>query len=228
MRRERPLNRAVYESSPQRKQRYWNEFDDGEEIQENKAYTVYIDPNASSFPGTATVSRLADAVKSTTQKLKSRFRCENSRVDERVSLLENERSISQSSTDSSDIENGRLRATFLPHIRNRRSLTLLQRALPHDNTRDAWVTLASVISLILSFVLLFLDIILVMTGRRKAVAETDIGVLVGAAFSLALGVGGLVGFAVRSRRASWIWLTVASLLFIPIIVGNSVLLVQVL
>ena len=153
---------------------------------------------------------------------------EKSTSDERESLLGDERPNSRSSTDSSDIENCRPGAELLPHERHRGPSTLLQRTLPHDSVRDTWITWASIVSFLLSFVLVFLVVVLVTTGRRNAIAETDVGALVGVAFSLALGFGGLAGMALRKQRASWIWLTVAALLFTAIVVGNSVLLVQVL
>lgn len=226
-RKERPLNKAVYDSSPQPKQRYWNEFDDGEESSDHEPYAVYIDPNASLFPGASIISRFSNSIASATQKLKSRAWREKSTADERGSLLGNERPTSQSSTDSSDLENGRPRPSFLPHDRRRRS-TVFERTLPRDSPHDIWVTRAASVSFILSFVLLFLVVVLVMTGRRKAVAETDVGALVGVAFSLALGVGGLLGLMLRKRRANWLSLTIAGLLFTVIVAGNSVLLVRVL
>lgn len=227
-RRERPLNKAVYASSPQQKQRYWNEFDDGEEIPDHEPYAVYIDPNASSFPGASIISRFSNTIVSATQKLKSRAWREKSTADEQESLLGNERPTSQSSADSSDLENGKPHPSFLPHDRHRRSSNLFQRSLPHDNAHDIWVTRAAIVSFIVSLVVLSLVVMLVITGRRKAVAETDVGALVGVAFSLALGVGGLLGVTWRKRRANWLSLTIAGLLFTVIVAGNSVLLVRVL
>ena len=226
-RRERPLNRAVYESSPQQRQRYWNEFDDGEDVLDPETYAVYIDPKASSFPGAAVISRFANTLKSSFQKLKSQMWREKSTSDERESLLGDGRPDSRSSTDSSDLESGRRGAELLPRKRHRRSSPLLQKT-SHDSVGDGWISRASNASFLLSFVLLFLVVVLVTTGRRNAVAETDIGALVGVAFSLALGFGGFAGIALRKQRASWIWLTVAALLFTAIVIGNSVLLVQVL
>ena len=143
-------------------------------------------------------------------------------------MLGNDRPTSRSSTDSSDLENGRPRPSFLPHERHRGSSTVFERTLPRDSPHDIWVTRAAIVSFILSFVLLFLVVVLMKTGRRKAVAATDVGALVGVAFSLALGVGGLLGLVLRKRRASWLSLTMAGLLFTGIVAGNSVLLVQVL
>ncbi|KAL8797345.1 MAG: hypothetical protein Q9195_000499 [Heterodermia aff. obscurata] len=227
-RRERPLNRAVYESSPQQRQRYWNEYDDGEDASDLETYTVYTDPNASSFPGAALLSLAANSLKSSSQKLKSQIWREKSTSEERESLLGDERPNSRSSTDSSDLESGRPGAGLLPQKHHQGPPTLHQRALAHDIVRDSWITQMSVASFLVSFVLLFLVVVLVTTGRRNAVAETDVGALVGVAVSLALGFGGLAGMALRKQRASWIWLTVAAVLFIAIVIGNSVLLVQIL
>ena len=195
---------------------------------DHETYTVYIDPDASSFPGAAVISRFANVLKSSSQWLKSQRWREKSTSDERKSLLGDERPNSRSSTDSSDMESGRPGAGLPPHRRRRGPSKVPRRALPRDSVRDTWVTRSSIASFVLSFVLLFLAIVLVTTGRRNAVAETDVGALVGVAFSLALGSGGLAGMTLRRRRASWIWLTVAALLFTAIVIGNSVLLVQVL
>ena len=174
------------------------------------------------------LSRFANALKSSSQKLKSKMWREKSTSDERECLLGDENQNSRSSTDSSDIESGRPGAELLPRRRHGGVSALLQRTLPHDSVRDTWITRASIASFLLSFVLLFLVVVLVATGRRNAVAETDVGALVGVAFSLTLGIGGLTGMALRRQRASLIWLTVAALLFTAIVIGNSVLLVQVL
>ena len=230
MRRERPLNRAVYETSPQQKQRYWNEFDDGDEVSDNDTYTIPIDPHSSSiFPGALAASRIINVMRSSALRFQSRILGEESTSKEQQPLLGNERPTSGSSNGSSDLESGEPRKTIQARKTSRSRLAPWSSFAPSQNhSRDALLSWVSVASFVLSFVLLFLVLILVTTGRRKAAATVDVGVLIGAVFSLALGFGGLLGVAMRTKRASIVWWFVTSLLFAVIVIGNIILLIQAL
>ena len=230
MRRKRPLNKAFHDAPPGSEQRYWNEFDDGDDISDNETYAIYVDTDApNAFPGAATLSRFAGFATASTQKMKSWLWREKSLDGERQSLLENEGTSSRSSSEASDIENGKLGPTSIRHARHGRSFALLPRSLrPSGNAREVWPTGVSIGAFLVAYVLLFLVVILVTTGRRKAVATTDIGALVGVAFSLVFGLTGLAGRAFRREGASWIWWTIMSFLFVILVVGNGVILVRVL
>ncbi|KAI9749259.1 MAG: hypothetical protein M4579_006936 [Chaenotheca gracillima] len=76
--REHPLRKEVDTyATPQKK--YWNEYDDGDERPEDEPYTIFVDPNASSYlPSSATLVHLAhtiitDPIKKTADGLKSYF-----------------------------------------------------------------------------------------------------------------------------------------------------------
>lgn len=226
----RPLSKAVYKPPPSQEDRYWNEFDDGDENTEDETYTIYVNPNASSpLPGAATISRFAAFLEGSNNKLRSWLWREKGTEGERQSLLEHERPNSRSSSESSDVENGRLGPTQSRHDHLHRSPTIGRRFLPHYGSGgEAWLGGASIGAFLVAYVLLLLAVILVTTGRRKARAQTDVGVLVGAAFSLALGLVGLTGRAWRGERASWMWWSVTSCLFVILVIGNSVILVHVL
>lgn len=228
IRRKRPLNRAVHKAPPTPEQRYWNEFDDGDDNTDNETYTIYVDPDTpNAFPGASTLSPVVGLATVCYQKMKSWLWREKSMDSERQSLLENERASSRSSSDASDIENGRPGPISMQHVYHGRSPTMLRRYLgPSGNTREVWLAWASIGAFLVAYVLLFLVIILVTTGRRKAVATTDIGALVGVAFSLVFGLGGLG--ACRRGGPSWIWWIVTSCLFVLLVVGNGVILVRVL
>ena len=226
----RPLSKAINKAPPPQEERYWNEFDDGDDNSEDETYAIYIDPNTSSaIPGAATFSRLTEFLGGSNSKLRSWLWREKGTEGERRSLLEDERPSSQSSSETSDVENGRLGSTQVRHDHHRRPLTLGRRFVPrYGSSGEALLRVTSVGAFVVAYVLLLLAIILMTTGRRKARAETDVGVLVGASFSLALGLVGLAGRAWRGERASWMWWSVTSCLFVLLVIGNSVVLVHVL
>ena len=148
---------------------------------------------------------------------------------ERQSLLEHERPSSRSSSEASDVENGRLGPPQLRHGHHGHYPTTGRRFVPQYGSKgEAWLSGVSIGAFVVAYVLLLLAVILMTTGRRKARAETDVGVLVGAAFSLALGLAGLTARAWRGERVSWTWWSVTSSLFVILVIGNSVILVHVL
>ena len=221
------LRRKTQDPSQRERRRYWNEFDDGDEGKDHNAYTILIDPNTSnSFPGVATLSRFASA---SANRFKSFFRRGKPSDLERQPLLGDRASNSQSSSEDSDLESG----TALAPDRNPSHLSLLLHSHrkplpPHSHNRDNWPTGACIACFILAFVMLLMETILITTGRRKAAADTDVGVLVGVAFSLTLGVAGLGATAARMAATGWVWWSVVSLLFVVLVVGNGVLLAMVL
>ena len=223
--RKEPQGKAAYGPPPKTEQRYWNEFDDGDEYSQSEPYTIFIDPQASStFPGMTMISYFAKSAKSSTQRIKSWLRGEQSSEAERQSLIEGRRTTSSSSDESSDLESGR--QYTVQSWKDSHGRILFSQG-SQIRTRDTWLTGTSVAALLISYILLFLVMVLVATGRRKAVATTDVGVLVGAAFSLALAFGGLIALSLR-RPTKWIWWAIAVLLFVSSIVGNGVLLAIVL
>ena len=221
------LRRKTPDPSQRERVRYWNEFDDGDEGKDNNAYTILLDPNASSsFPGVATLSRFAAA---SANRIKSFFHRGKPSDLERQPLLGDRASNSQLSSEDSDLESG----TALAPDGNPSHLSLLLNSHrkplpPYSNARDNWLTGACIACFILAFVMLLMETILINTGRRKAAAETDVGVFVGVAFSLALGVAGLGATAARMATTGWVWWSVVSLLFVVLVVGNGVLLTMVL
>ena len=225
--RRESLRRESQDASQRENIRYWNEFDDGDEGTENNAYTIFIDPNASSsFPGAATISHIT---KASINRVKSLFRRQKTPDLERQPLLGDHASVTRSNSEDSDLEDGAASPPYRTH--SHQGLPSHPRRKPlfsPRNTRETWLTGACVASFILSLVLLFMETILINTSRRKAVAATDVGVLVGVAFSLALGIGGLGATAARAERVGWVWWTVVVLLFAVVVAGNGLLLTIVL
>ena len=205
--------------------RYWNEFDDGYKGTDEDAYIILIDPNQSStFPGADTLSRIA---KISTKKVRS-FLSRQQPIDlERRPLLQGQHVGTYSSSDDSSLE--QCPTSPLNRVRSRRALSSYKVSLlPVLPTRDSYLTCVCIASFVLSSVLLFMEVILVNTSRRKAIPESDVGVLVGVVFSSVLGVGGLGATAARAERLRWVWWFVVVLLVAAIFIGNGLLLTVVL
>ncbi len=63
LRRDRPLRKQINGNPQPDRQRYWNEYDDGDENSENEPFAVYIHPDSSTvLPGLATISKAASSL----------------------------------------------------------------------------------------------------------------------------------------------------------------------
>lgn len=220
--RRESLRRKIQDPSQPGNMRYWNEYEDSDEITGDNAYTILVDSNASStFPGAAALSRFTEA---SSKRIKSFFHHERASDLERQPLLSDRPSPTQSSSEDSSLEDGtspnsyRTAHSHLGLLYDPRAKRL---ALP--DKKDTWLTVLCVMCFVISFVLLSMNVILVNTSRRKAVAESDVGFFLGLAFSLSLGIAGLGMLAARDKGVDWVWWVVMALLFVALVVGNSVL-----
>lgn len=153
--RRQSLRRKIQDPSQRKNIRYWNEFDDGQSPDDN-AYTIYIDPNASVFPGAATVSRFAEA---TTTKIKSLLRHDKPPAAdlERQPLLDDR--ASATSDEDSDLEDGSTLSPYRthPHLP---TASYSSRRNPPPNAGGKWLTRACIACGILLLVLIALGAII--------------------------------------------------------------------
>ncbi|KAL8822379.1 MAG: hypothetical protein Q9191_006886, partial [Dirinaria sp. TL-2023a] len=194
--RSQSRNTRVHDHLQRQNARYWNEFDDGYKGTDENTYTILIDPiQPSTFPVANALARIARV---SVQKVTS-FLYHHQPIDlERRPLLEDQHAGTRSSSDESGLEEGN--ATPATRTRSRQALRSYKSPLVRVcTTRDTYLTSLCIACFVLSFVLLFMEVILVNTSRRKAIPESDIGVLVGVIFSLVLGVGGLGAPAAREE-----------------------------
>lgn len=150
--RRESLRRKIHDPSKGKNIRYWNEFDDGESVDDN-AYSIYIDPNASAFPGAAAVSRFAEA---TTTRFKSLFRRDKPPAAdlERQPLLD-ESNTRSSSGDDSDLEDGSTLSPYRSHP-NLPTASYSSSRNPPENAGGRWPMRACKAGFILLLVLLAL------------------------------------------------------------------------
>jgi len=153
--RRESLRRKIQDPTQRKSIRYWNEFDDGESPDDN-AYTIYVDPNASVFPGAATLSRFAEA---TATKFKSLLRRDRPPAAdlERQPLLDDSTTRS-SSEDDSDLEDGSTLSPYRTHPHLPTASYSSSRTPPH-NAGGKWLTRACIACSILLLVLLALGAI---------------------------------------------------------------------
>ena len=227
--RKRLLQEGFRQASYSNQRRYWNEFDDGSEGSENEAYTILVDPDASySFPGSTQVSKvmtfLRTKVLATKQKADSLLRLNQEHSNrENQPLINGTHSPSIQDSDESDEEPS---PRLVKPITSRDYATFS--TAPHQSpafrVREKFLFRSCLASFGASFVLLIVATILVDTGRRKAGATVDVGIIVGAAASLVfavIAVGNMMG---RSENVGWVHRSIVILVFLCIVAISGALL----
>ena len=233
-RKDRPLYRQAVSPNHAR-QRYWNEFDDGNEASPGEAYTILVDPNASfSFPGTAMVSKLVSATSEGVSSWLGRVRPSNDKNadDERRPLIDDyftqrptaEDSALDSDADSDDTSaaNSRHRRRYLTFLSTRHHVPP-----PALASRESLLFRCCIGSFIASLTFLAIASVLTITTRRRYVVTADIGTLVGVVSSLVfatVAVGMMVG---RKDDVGLVHRTGVLLAFTGVCVGNAVLIAVV-
>ena len=225
--RRRLLDQGLYR--PVRKQnRYWNEFDDGSEGSENEAYTILVDPNApSGFPGVATLSKLyasiASTLNSTAEKVAFWPRpAQKSQNPQNEALLNGNLTPSAEDSDLSDEEISP--GLLIPPARRQYSTFPTYHQSPAIRARETLLFRSCLTSFGASFILLLVAVILETSGRRKAEATVDAGVVIGVAASLVfaiMAVGSMVG---RNDTLGWVHRAVVLLIFACVVVCSGALL----
>ncbi|KAL8800321.1 MAG: hypothetical protein Q9200_007284 [Gallowayella weberi] len=183
LRRDRPLRKQITTTPKPNHQRYWNEYDDGDENSENEPFAIYIDPNKSSaFPGFLTISKAASSLAS---KAKSRLyppqQLTGKTPDETASPA-----------DDSDLEDSP--TAPLMDYRKQNHYSTFQARPSTDYAfrgREIFLTRSCIALYVASSVLLIIAALLASSGRRKAHFEVDVGVIIGVTFSLVFAVAGV-------------------------------------
>ncbi len=222
------LEKTLREPSKTKQQRYWNEFDDGSEGSENEAYTIFVNPDASySFPGAATASRLfrslGAAINKAEEKVASWLQSSpKSKNRENEPLINGDHSPSLEDSDISDAEYSPQQVKRVSRRRYSTFPALSQ--TPAIRARENLLFRSCLASFGASFVLLIVAAILESTGRRKAEATVDAGVIIGVAASLVfaiIAVGSMVG---RKDDVGWVHRSIILLIFACVVVGCGALL----
>ncbi|KAL9102323.1 MAG: hypothetical protein Q9163_002503 [Psora crenata] len=208
-----------------RQQRYWNEFDDASEVEQDLIHTIYIDPNApNGFPGAARMSNFANyiigKVVIPTEKLASWFQSSKSTDLERGPLMNG----ILSSPDDSDLSEDGAQS----EARSARRYSTFSKELrrPKDGSRESLFLLGSSLSCFAaSFASLIITTILLLTaGRKKSATEVDVSVVIGVTASLIFGIVGVSSMMARQASFGWPYRTVVLMIFLCILLLSFALL----
>lgn len=230
-RTEHPLRVQVGEQPIGHQQRYWNEFDDGDEGSENEAYTIFVDPNAASiFPGSAAlnkaIERMTINIKFSTKKIRSWLGSSSAKPDELRPLIDDDfRSAHYSAEDETDdFGDDSLSPTSYSPSRSRRYVPA---ASPVTKVikRDCTLSRCCVVFFILAFTLLFVASVAAAIRRAKDAAIVGLGVILSVILSLAFTVMAVGTMVLRNENLGWVYRTTVVLLFVLDCLGCTILVI---
>ena len=231
----RPSAQVVIQQE-QQQQRYWNEYDDGSEVEENEPYTIYVRPGAdTSFPGSNAFNHLISSVKVPMEKFKDWLSPTASPGEQRGLLRSGNGNGLTNSNDyfietdvdgddeayasSSDFPTGYAThyATF-PSVRDQRSL----------QSRNKLLFYGQIVSFVAALVLFLVASLLVATGKHKLRVEVDLGATIGTISSVVFLTLGLVLMMYQRETLGWLHQSIVVVVFTGLCILNLMLLVLVL
>ncbi|KAL8859553.1 MAG: hypothetical protein Q9178_003952 [Gyalolechia marmorata] len=197
MRRDRPPMQMNGNPQPDR-QRYWNEYDDGDENSENEPFAIYIHPNSSTvLPGLATISKAASSLAHQARNLSRRAKPwlglshqPSRQTPDETASPEDDSDLEESPTDP-----------LMSHYKQH-DYTTFQHHHVADHAvraRDLLLTRCCIAFYAASFMLLIIAALLASSGRRRAHLQVDVGVITGVTFGLVFAVAA-VGCAVKRHE----------------------------
>ena len=223
--RDRALSRGLRQPSQiQQQQRYWNEYDDDSEGSDNGSYAIYVNPDAAyTLPGSAAVksvmSSLGSKCKIPSASLKSWLKPrETSGNREQAPLINGGPSPNTDDSDISDDDIDSKHALF-GSKRHYSTFPTITRT-PAVRARERLLFRSCLASFAASLILLLVAAILETTGRRKAVARVDAGVVIGVAAGLVfaiIAVGCMLG---RKDQLGWAHRGIVSLMFVLLVIAS--------
>lgn len=189
-----------------RPQRYWNEYDDGDEYSENEPFAIYIDPNEPTFPhASKAISSLAAHAKRASKKVGLWLRSSADATNGTPSATDDDHPyVNHVATPEDDSgHDDSLTAPLLYYTRQRPYFTFHDRHVVDDRYhhpyrgRELPLARCCVASFVASFVLLLVAAMMASAGRRKAMFEVDVGVVTGVVFSLVFAIAGVLSMLTR-------------------------------
>lgn len=231
-------------------QRYWNEFDDGDEGAEDQVYAIYVRPDERiSLPGSETVSKAFSSIYQSLGRTKRQLlawlpmqaynhdRDHDVEEGARKPLLGAGRRHANDNDDgSSDSDNSPCR-TFAkkrpsaspPSASDacRRSLFQSRHSTKHQHAQPSEETVlfrTYVGCYATALVLLVMSAIMKATGRHKAKVQVDAGVLVGVIAALGSATIGISLMISREERLTWLHRALGGGAFLVVCIGSGWLL----
>lgn len=226
-RTEHPLRGQIGEPTIAHHQRYWNEFDDGEEGSDNEAYTIFVDPNAASiFPGSVAlnkaIERMTINIKFSTKKIRSWLGSSGTKSDELQPLIDDDFLYAHYSAEDETDDFGDDSLSPTSCAPSRRFIPATAPAIEVVQ-RDRTLSRCCVAFFILAFTLLFLASVAVTVRRAKDAAIVGLGVILSVILSLVFTVMGVGTMVLRNETLGWVYRTTVILLFALDCVGCTVL-----
>ena len=221
----RASDRDTHQHSKQSlQQRYWNEYDDRSDEMQEETYAIYVRPNTSkSFPGAAMISRLwafiGDKIMPTKQNSGGSLRPSRSHDFEREPLV-NSACSSAEDSEPSDEE-----TVVLPASRSYSTFSARSKRKP-DFAKETVLLRSCISAFATSYIMLFIAIILLSTGHRRAIPGVEFSVVVAVCVALIFSVVGLGSMMARQTNVGWIHRTIVLLVFVcAFLVGPTLLVV---
>lgn len=220
-----PRRQSIQTPVQSERQSYWNEFDDGSEV-EDEPYIIYVDPDTDTqIFGASTLAHLFSKARGPMEKVRGWLGPTGS-PRERQPLIQNtgystEHTETEADLDdasSSDFPCGYAThyATF-PSIRDQRLA----------RSRERLLFISTIASFAAATVLLLVAGLLISTGKHKLRIEVDAGATVGIVSSLFFATLGFGTMLYRSERLSWYHRGIVTAAFVVVCVLNGILLVLV-
>lgn len=203
--RHKSLRQQVARSRQPNCHGYWNEYDNGDEDSDNEPFVIYVNPDKSTFPNASRfASSLLSRAKASSKKARLWLRFSGEPTKHTSASAEDDNPYFRplvNPEDDSDLDDSPT-DSLLYRIRHRQYSTF------HDHhklqsvfeARELLLARCCVAFFIASFVLLAVAALLASTGRRKAVFEVDVGVMMGVAFSLVFSIAGVISMFKRRQH----------------------------
>ena len=226
----RPLRRKSGHER-QATQRYWNEFDDGEEMREDQVYAIYVNPEEdSSFPGVETVSKafseMYQSLGRTKRRIVSWLPLRSRELDHDADVEEGVRrpllGIRRRDTDPDNEDSSDTDASISPARTSKKGRSTLDPVTsdPHitpllsllPNTRRQRIRSSSETALFrtylgcyaTAFILLIMSATLEFSGRQKVKVQVNAGIIVGVIAALLLALVGISLIVSGEKKLSWV------------------------
>jgi hypothetical protein len=212
--RKKRKRRSPREIKPIANARYWNEFDDDEDNEE-EPYTILVRPSSANSYDEVTEQSLGAYMLSPITKLLSRIRGKEGKEQERHPLLGESPG---PDTDSDGDHDYSYRTFGGRSTTTTTNTTATSRRTTVYDASHIWLLALSLLMLVVSGALAVGESLSGHKRRHKHIGKllvVDLSVLVGVLVCLASGVLGLMVFLVKSARVGWchkvaVWSTFAA------------------
>ncbi|KAH0555773.1 hypothetical protein GP486_006283 [Trichoglossum hirsutum] len=225
---EHPLRRLLDEEGYGTGERYWNEYDDGDEAPGDEPYTIIVNPNEpTGFPGMENVSKLKDIVVAKLQSASTKvmdWLPSSQKPGERQPLLGGY-NVNRPLDDTDAEDNfSAERANF---SRRYYSTIAEQEAQQILLVKENFLIHTYIACFSVSIFFLVLMYVLTITSRHRFHVSVDLGVIIGVIASLSFAVTGMGVMLVRKTRVGHAQRFIVLTTFGAICVASGVLLALV-